>query len=109
MQNVKVAIVQMVSGTQVAENVRTMQRLVQQAAAEGAEWVVLPEYWPIMGKDETDKVAIAEIFGDGQLQTALKTLATELGIILFGGTIPLQSTDKTKIFNTMLVYGCSGS
>ncbi|KEQ02199.1 putative amidohydrolase, partial [Snodgrassella alvi SCGC AB-598-J21] len=61
-----------------------------------------------MGKDETDKVAVAEVFGDGRLQTALKTLAAELGIILFGGTIPLQSTDKTKIFNTMLVYGRSG-
>lgn len=43
MQDVKVAIVQMVSGTQVAENVRTMQQLVQQAAAEGSEWIVLPE------------------------------------------------------------------
>lgn len=108
MNGIKVGIVQMVSGTDITENIQTMQHLVRQAANAGAEWVVLPEYWPIMGKDETDKVAVAEVFGDGRLQTALKTLAAELGIILFGGTIPLQSTDKTKIFNTMLVYGRSG-
>ncbi|MCO6515079.1 MAG: carbon-nitrogen hydrolase family protein, partial [Snodgrassella sp.] len=97
MNNINVGIVQMVSGTDVAENIQSMQRLVRQAAAAGAQWVVLPEYWPIMGKNDTDKVAVAETFGDGVLQSALKTLAAELGIVLFGGTIPLQSTDKTKV------------
>lgn len=108
MNNINVGIVQMVSGTDVAENIQSMQRLVRQAAAAGAQWVVLPEYWPIMGKNDTDKVAVAETFGDGILQSALKTLAAELGIVLFGGTIPLQSTDKTKVLNTMLVYGRAG-
>lgn len=108
MKNISVGIVQMVSGINVAENIQTMQRLVRQAVAAGAEWVVLPEYWPIMGQDDTDKVKVAEAFGDGSLQTALKTLAAELGIVLFGGTIPLQSTDKTKVLNTMLVYGRAG-
>ena len=108
MQDVKVAIVQMVSGTQVAENVRTMQQLVQQAAAEGSEWIVLPEYWPIMGQDDQDKVVVAEKFGDGPLQSVLRELATNLSIVLFGGTIPLQSTDHSKILNTMMVYGPSG-
>lgn len=108
MQDVKVAIVQMVSGTEVAQNVRTMQRLVQKAAAEGAEWVVLPEYWPIMGQDDQDKVVVAEKFGDGPLQSVLRELATNLSIVLFGGTIPLQSTDHSKILNTMMVYGPSG-
>lgn len=108
MQDVKVAIVQMVSGTEVAQNVRTMQRLVQKAAAEGAEWVVLPEYWPIMGQDDQDKVVVAEKFGDGPLQSVMRELATNLSIVLFGGTIPLQSTDHSKILNTMMVYGPSG-
>ena len=108
MQNVKVAIVQMVSGTQVAENVRTMQQLVQQAAAEGSEWIVLPEYWPILGQNDQDKVAVAEKFGDGPLQSVLRELAANLGIVLFAGTIPLQSTDHSKILNTMMVYGPSG-
>ena len=108
MQDVKVAIVQMVSGTQVAENVRTMQQLVQQAAAEGSEWIVLPEYWPILGQNDQDKVAVAEKFGDGPLQSVLRELAANLGIVLFAGTIPLQSTDHSKILNTMMVYGPSG-
>ncbi len=108
MQDVKVAIVQMVSGTQVAENVRTMQQLVQQAAAEGSEWIVLPEYWPILGQNDQDKVAVAEKFGDGPLQSVLRELAANLGIVFFAGTIPLQSTDHSKILNTMMVYGPSG-
>lgn len=108
MNNISVGIVQMVSGTNVAENIQSMRRLVRQAAAAGAEWVVLPEYWPIMGHDDTDKVKVAEAFGDGPLQTALKSLAAELGIVLFGGSIPLQSTDKAKVLNTMMVYGRAG-
>lgn len=61
-----------------------------------------------MGQTDSDKVAVAEKFGDGQLQTVMRMLADNLGIVLFGGTIPVQSTDKSKILNTMMVYGRSG-
>lgn len=104
MKDIKVAVVQMVSGTNVAENVEKMSALVKQAADTGARWVVLPEYWPLMGQDDRDKVGIAEKLGEGVLQQSLSELSAQLNIVLFAGTIPLQITDPDKVLNTMLVY-----
>ena len=103
-QNFKVATVQMVSGIDVDVNISTMQTLVRKAAHAGAKWVLLPEYWPLMGAHEQDKLAIAENFGEGRLQKLLQQLAKELRIVLFAGSIPLRSSEENKILNTMLVY-----
>lgn len=108
METLNVAAVQMVSGTQPKENVIRMEALVREAAAGGAQWVLLPEYWPIMGSSDTDKLAFAEPLGEGILQNALSRLARELGIVLFGGTVPLQSPENGKVLNTMLTYGRDG-
>ena len=53
---VKVAAIQMVSAPQVATNLATAERLITQAAEEGAEIVLLPEYFCVMGRKDTDKV-----------------------------------------------------
>ncbi|WP_107879754.1 carbon-nitrogen hydrolase family protein [Neisseria animaloris] len=108
MHTVRIAAVQMVSGTRPEENLQTMRRLVSEAAARGAAWVLLPEYWPLMGIKDTDKLAFAEPLGNGVFQTALSEAARQNGIVLFGGTIPLQSPDKSKVFNTMQVYDRNG-
>lgn len=108
MNNIKVAAVQMVSGVLPVDNIKTMRRLVAEAAKQGAQWVLLPEYWPIMGKRDTDKLAVAETFGEGELQTAMSLMAREYGVVLFGGTIPLKSDLADKVLNTMLVYGRDG-
>ena len=108
MQTLKAATIQMVSTTRPADNIATMQRLVAEAAAQGAQWVLLPEYWPIMGKADTDKIAHAEPFGSGVLQQALSDTAREHHITLFGGTIPLQSDSADKVLNTLLVYDPEG-
>ena len=108
MDSLQVAAIQMVSSTHPQENVRTMEKLVREAAAGGAQWVLLPEYWPLMGKQETDKLAFAEELDNGPFQVALSNLARELDIVLFGGTIPLQSPQADKVLNTMLVYGRNG-
>jgi predicted amidohydrolase len=50
----------MISSPSVDDNLATARRLVAQAAAGGAELVLLPEYWAIMGRHETDKLAHAE-------------------------------------------------
>ena len=108
MHTIQAAAIQMVSSTQPNDNITTMRRLVRQAAQQGAKWVVLPEYWSIMGQHDTDKLAYAEPFGAGILQTALSELAAECRITLFGGTIPLQSSQANKVLNTLLIYDENG-
>lgn len=109
MNNIRAAAVQMVSSTHPDENMETMQRLVRTAAQQQADWVLLPEYWPLMGKNDADKLAIAEPLDNGPLQQALSELARECGVILFGGTVPLISGTENKVLNTMLVFDADGA
>ena len=124
-KNIRAAAVQMISSTDPDANIDTMKRLVRQAAEQGADWVLLPEYWPLMGRKDTDKLAFAEPlvgsnfsetrcarFGEtryARFQTTLSETAAEYGVVLFGGTIPLQSPDVGKVMNTMLVYDRDGT
>ena len=116
MRSLRAAAVQMVSSTDPETNIATMKRLVRDAAEQGADWVLLPEYWPLMGKNDTDKLAFAEPLDDGRVgetchdrfQTALSETAKEYGVVLFGGTVPLQSPNAGKVMNTMLVYDRDG-
>ena len=109
MHTLTAAAVQMVSGTHPETNIDTMRRLVREAAERGADWVLLPEYWPLMGARDTDKLAFAEPLGAGAFQTAMSEIARECNIVLFGGTVPLQSGEAGKVLNTLLVYGRDGA
>jgi deaminated glutathione amidase len=103
-----VAAVQMISTPSVGENIDTARRLVRQAAASGALLVTLPEYWPIMGLSDTDKVAQAEEPGAGPIQAFMADCAREHGIWLVGGTLPLVSPAAGKVMNATLVYDPDG-
>jgi predicted amidohydrolase len=103
-----VAAIQMVSTPDVAENIDTARRLLRQAAEAGATLVSLPEYWPIMGMSDADKVARAEQPGAGPIQDFMAEAAREHRIWLVGGTLPLVSPDPAKVMNTTLVYDPQG-
>lgn len=103
-----VAAVQMISTPVVAENIASARRLVAAAAATGATLIALPEYWPIMGRADTDKVAHAEQPGAGPIQDFMAAAAREHGVWLVGGTLPLVSHDAAKVRNTTLVYDPTG-
>ena len=105
----KVAAIQMISATSPALNCQTAERLISQAVADGAQCIVLPEYWPLMGRKDTDKLDIAEHDGDGPLQVWMSGCAKRHGIWLIGGTIPLISSEPEKVFNSTLVYGPDGA
>ncbi|MDP9108069.1 MAG: carbon-nitrogen hydrolase family protein [Pseudomonadota bacterium] len=103
-----VAAVQMISSSSVAANLDTARRLVGEAAAGGAQLILLPEYWPIMGMQESDKVALAEQPEAGPIQDAMATMARTHGIWLIGGTMPMAASEAGKIRNSTLVYDPRG-
>jgi deaminated glutathione amidase len=107
---VTVAAVQMVSTPRVDENIARMRHWVGQAAQQGAQLIVLPEYFCVMGA-ETDKVRLQEPHGQGAespIQRALSATAAEHGIWLVGGTVPLRSSSPDRVRNSVLVYDPSG-
>jgi len=100
----KVAAVQMASGPNVAGNLSEARRLIEKAADQGARLVVLPEYFPIMGMSDTDKVAVREHPGSGVIQSFLSETARKNKIWLVGGSIPLVASTPDKVLNTCLVF-----
>ena len=104
----KIAAIQMVSSASLQANLETAGRLIQAAAQDEAQVVVLPEYFCIMGLKDTDKVNIRETFGSGPIQAELADLAKANGIYLIAGTIPLEAKDPNKVLNTTLVFGPDG-
>jgi nitrilase len=103
-----IAAIQMVSTPNVEQNLATALELMQQAKQQGAELIVLPEYWPMMGLRDTDKFAVAELDGSGPLQDFLAEQARLLSVTIIAGSIPLRSPVEGKIFNTCNVYGPTG-
>jgi nitrilase len=104
----KIAAVQMVSTTSVERNLDTARALVERAAMEGAELAVLPEYFCLMGRSDRDKLAIAEVFGDGPIQRALEEAARRHRLWLVGGTLPLVSDEDGRVMNANLVFSPEG-
>ncbi len=107
-EQLRVAVVQMVSTPRVEENVAAAERLVAQAAQAGADVVVLPEYWPIIHRDLAARLAVRERFGEGPLQAAMARWARAHRIWLIGGTIPLFADDPERMRNSCLVFDRSG-
>ena len=104
----RVALVQMVSTPSVTENLDTAEKLIAQAAAQGAKLVALPEYFCILGLRDTDKVAAREKDGTGPIQAFLAASARQHGIWLVGGSVPLECSDPAKVRNSCLVYDSEG-
>ncbi|MGE0333164.1 MAG: carbon-nitrogen hydrolase family protein [Ramlibacter sp.] len=104
----KVAALQMVSGTGLAANLEAAHALLREAAAAGAELAVLPEYFCLMGHQDSDKIAAREAYGDGVVQRFLAGAARELGLWVAGGTLPLVASDAQRVRNTHLVYSPAG-
>ncbi|MGH8185185.1 MAG: nitrilase-related carbon-nitrogen hydrolase, partial [Steroidobacteraceae bacterium] len=66
-----VAVIQMTSSPDVEANLAAARGLLERAHEQGAVLAALPENFPIMGRKETDKLAVAEIPGEGPIQAFL--------------------------------------
>ena len=109
----RVAAIQMVSAPEVDANLAAAGRLIVQAAAEGAQLVALPEYFCILGREETDKVKVrekdaAEPGGGGPIQSFLAEAADRNKVWLVGGTIPLVCDDPARVRSACLVFDSAG-
>ncbi|HEY1057954.1 MAG TPA: carbon-nitrogen hydrolase family protein [Limnobacter sp.] len=111
---VRVAALQMISTPELERNLETAERLVQRAAAEGAELVLLPEYFCLMGHKDTDKLAIAEAYGHGPIQTFLSEVAASNQVNIVAGTLPLKVPEvdlpdaTPRVFNSSLAFDSTG-
>ena len=104
----KIAAIQMVSGIERDANLERAGALLAEAAAAGAELAALPEYFCMMGRKDTDKLALREPPGDGPVQRFLAEKARALGLWIVGGTLPLQAPDEAHVYNTSFAWSPEG-
>ena len=99
MSEVRVAAVQMVSGPEIGPNLQDAARLIEVAVEQGAQLVALPEYFPIMGMDERDKVIVREEPGRGPIQQFLSSTAKRHRVWIVGGSVPIVTSLPDKVRN----------
>jgi deaminated glutathione amidase len=104
---IRVACVQLTSRADKAENLEKTERLVAEAAAGGADVVLLPEKWNAIGGVETLHEA-AETIETGESVEAMRGWAARHGITLVGGSITERREGREKLSNTSLVFDPDG-
>jgi deaminated glutathione amidase len=103
----KVAAIQMTSGADVAINLAQARELLQQARDKGATLAALPENFPFMGLNDADKRAVGEADGSGPIQDFLAATASQLGLWIVAGTMPMKAPDG-RVSAASLVYDAGG-
>lgn len=88
------AVIQMVSQTDIQTNLVAARRLLEQAAEAGARLAVLPENFAAMGRSDLVALGRAEAEGAGPILPWLKQAARDLSLWIVAGTIPLPPDDQ---------------
>ncbi len=104
----RVAAVQTVSGGDVAANLAAVEPWIAEAATQGAQLILLPEYFGIFGAHATDKVLAREFDGKGPQQDFLARVARERKLWIVGGTVPIATADPARVRSAALVFDPEG-
>jgi len=102
----RAAAVQLTSTPDRGRNLEAADRLTREAAAQGAELVVLPEKWPVLGTPE-ETAAGAEPL-DGPSVAWARDIARELGIDLVAGSLSERVEGRDRGANTCVHAGPDG-
>ena len=98
--------VQLNSTEDTDRNLATADRLVREAVSLGAELVVLPEKWTVLGTAEQMSAAAEPL--DGRFISWARELAAELEIDLIAGSIVERVEGQAKSSNTSVHVGPDG-
>jgi predicted amidohydrolase len=103
----RIACVQMTSRDDKAANLEAAETLVARAASTGADVVLLPEKWNLIGDVETLHAG-AEPLEGGESVAAMASWARAHGITLVGGSITERRDGRPKCSNTCVVLDPEG-
>jgi predicted amidohydrolase len=103
----RAAAVQLNATEDVDRNLETADRLTRQAAGEGAQLVVLPEKWNVLGRSEVMEQQAQTL--NGAAASWAKRVAQELQIDLIAGSFVERRAQQPKTSNTSLHIGPDGT
>jgi deaminated glutathione amidase len=102
----KVSLVQLCSTRDVQDNLARCARLAEQAADDGADWILFPENAPFLGKD-TEKLAVAEEI-DGSMVDHFRDIARQCDAWVTLGSFPEVAQDAQRTHNTQVLVSPAG-
>jgi deaminated glutathione amidase len=102
----RAAAVQLSSTPDRDRNLEAADRLTRAAAGRGAELVLLPEKWPVLGTPEQTAAGAAQL--DGPALGWARGVARELGIDLVAGSIAERVEGAERGANTSVHIGPDG-
>lgn len=105
--SVKIAAVQMCSGTDPQANAEAMARLVRQAASEGAAYIQTPEMTGAVQRDRTGLRATLKAEPDDIIVKTAEELAAELDVFVHVGSTAI-ARDDGKIANRGFLFAPGG-
>lgn len=107
-ERIRVACVQMTSRHDKAANLERAEALTAWAASTGADVVVLPEKWNLIGSADDYREG-AEPLDGGESAQAMSRWAQTLGVTLVGGSITERREGHEKLSNTCCVFDPDGA
>jgi nitrilase len=103
MGSARVAALQMVSGDDVAQNLRVAAALIAEAAGRGARLLVLPEAFACHDSAQSLALGEAERNPGGPLRGFLAAQARRHKVFLVGGTIPIAGAQALPCAASLLI------
>jgi predicted amidohydrolase len=103
---VRAAAIQLNSNADKQRNIEIAERLVRRAAGAGAELLVLPEKFNVLGTEEQLRAGAEEL--SGPTLTLFGKLAAELAVWIVVGSIVEQTAHGGKLHNTSALVGPDG-
>jgi deaminated glutathione amidase len=103
---VRAAAVQLNATADRDRNLESAERLVRSAASDGAELVVLPEKWTVLGNAAALRAGAEPL--DGPSVGAARAWARELGIHLVAGSFPERLPGREALANTSVLIDSTG-
>jgi predicted amidohydrolase len=102
----RAAAIQLNSGEDRTRNLRAAEELTRAAAADGADLVVLPEKFNLLGTDRAMEAGAEPL--DGPTIGWAREIARELGIELVAGSFAERRAGREKLSNTSVHVGADG-
>ncbi len=103
----KAAAVQLNSTADFGSNLATADRLTRAAAADGAQLIVLPEKWTVIGSDEQLRAGAEPL--DGPAVSWAREIAGELAVDLVAGSFLERIPGEEKLANTCVHVAPTGA
>ncbi len=105
----KVSLVQMNSVSDKPANIAAASALIERAVREEQpDLVALPEVFDFIGAGRAEKLAAAEVLGEGPAYRAMQALAARHGIFVHAGSLLERIPGEERLHNTTVVFDRTG-